>query len=330
MMNLFMLRHRVPVLTAFILVALWGLFTVTSPDTFLHGRIYISFMSTIPFTAMLAFALTLLIIAREIDMSFPAVVALGGFVFSQIFQLTQSPILAFGSAIAAGIACGILNGVLVVYFRIPSIIATIGTQFFLGGLTTVLADGLALSIPQVRDSWIHSLMVGRIAEFIPAQVLWAFLMVFLLWLILSRHVFGDNVNFIGDNPKAARVMGVPVERTRLMLFMLMGAVSALVGVFVSLEMSSWWPNQGQGYMLLVFASVFIGGTSVLGGRGTLIGTLFGACIIGILEAGIISAGLAGFWTRLIYGVTILVSLMVHSMMLKQHMGSWRRLLFNKG
>ena len=114
-----------------------------------------------------------------------------------------------------------------------------------------------------------------------------------------------------------------------MLFMLMGAVSALVGVFVSLEMSSWWPNQGQGYMLLVFASVFIGGTSVLGGRGTLIGTLFGACIIGILEAGIISAGLAGFWTRLIYGVTILASLMVHSMMLKQHMGSWRRLLFNK-
>lgn len=328
-MNAFMLRHRVPVLTAFILVALWGLFTVSSPDTFLHGRIYISFMSTIPFTAMLAFALTLLIIAREIDMSFPAVVALGGFVFSAIFQATQSPLLALWGAIAAGLVCGILNGILVVYFRIPSIIATIGTQFFLGGLTTVLADGLALSIPQVRDSWIHTLMVGRIAEVVPAQVLWALLMVFLLWLLLSHHVFGDNVNFIGDNPTAARMMGVPVERTRLLLFMLMGAMSALVGVFVSLEMSSWWPNQGQGYMLLVFASVFIGGTSVLGGRGTLMGTLFGACIIGILEAGIISAGLAGFWTRLIYGVTIIVSLMIHSMLLKQHMGSWRRLLFNK-
>ncbi len=131
-----------------------------------------------------------------------------------------------------------------VYFRIPSIIATIGTQFFLGGLTTVLADGLALSIPQVRDSWIHTLMVGRIAEVVPAQVLWALLMVFLLWLLLSHHVFGDNVNFIGDNPTAARMMGVPVERTRLLLFMLMGAMSALVGVFVSLEMSSWWPNQG--------------------------------------------------------------------------------------
>lgn len=329
MMNSFITRHRVPSLTALILVALWALFTVCSPETFLHGRIYTAFMSTIPFTAMLAFALTLLIVAREIDMSFPAVVALGGFVFSAIFQATNSPLLALGCAIAAGLACGILNGILVVYFRIPSIIATIGTQFFLGGLTTVLADGLALSIPQIRDSWIHTLMVGRIAEVIPAQMLWALLVIFLLWLLLSHHVFGDNVNFIGDNPTAAQVMGVPVEQTRLLLFMLMGAMSAFVGVFVSLEMSSWWPNQGQGYMLLVFASVFIGGTSVLGGRGTLMGTLFGACIIGILEAGIISAGLAGFWTRLIYGVTILVSLMVHSMLLKQHIGSWRRLLFNK-
>ncbi|WP_064609556.1 ABC transporter permease [Photobacterium sp. J15] len=322
----FVSRHRVPVLTALILVALWSIFTAFSPETFLHGRIYISFMSTIPFTAMLALALTLLVIAREIDMSFPAVVALGGYVFAVTFESTGSPLLALGCAVAAGLVCGMLNGVLAVYFRIPSIIATIGTLFFLGGLTTVLADGVALSIPQVRETWLHSVMVGRIADVIPAQVLWALLILALLWSLLSHHVFGDNINFIGDNPKASQVMGVPVKRTRMLLFMLMGGMSALVGVFVSLEMSSWWPNQGQGYMLLVFASVFIGGTSVLGGRGTLMGTLFGACIIGILEAGIISAGLAGFWTRLIYGITILVSLMVHSMLLKQHMGSWRRLL----
>ena len=319
-------QHKVPTLTAVILLLLWGVFTLGSPETFLHTRIYTSFMSTIPFTAMLAFGLTLLVIAREIDMSFPAVVALGGFVFSAVFQSTQSVGLALICALFAGISCGVLNGILVVYFKIPSIIATIGTQFFLGGLTTVLADGIALSIPEIRETWLHTLFVGRIADVIPAQVLWGLLLLGLLWLLLSRHVFGDNLNFIGDNPNAAKVMGVPVERTQLILFMLMGAISALVGIFVSLEMSSWWPNQGQGYMLLVFASVFIGGTSVLGGKGTLMGTLFGACIIGILEAGIISAGLAGFWTRLIYGVTILLSLVVHSMMLKQNKGSWRKLV----
>ena len=104
-------------------------------------------------------------------------------------------------------------------------------------------------------------------------------------------------------------------------------VKALVGVLISVEMSSWWPNQGQGYMLLVFASVFIGGTSVLGGRGTLLGSLFGACIIGMLEAGIISAGLDGFWTRLVYGVMILAALMIHGSMLQLQQGRWRSRFF---
>ncbi|MGR5080571.1 ABC transporter permease [Photobacterium swingsii] len=325
----FFARHRIPTLTALILVILWSLFTYLSPQTFLHLRIYTSFMSTIPFTAMLAFALTLLIIAREIDMSFPSVVALGGYVFASLFKATQSPLIALAGAIAVGTLCGVLNGCLVVIFRIPSIITTIGTQFFLGGLTTVLADGIAISMPEIRQTGLHSIMVGRIVDVIPAQMLWACVLLLVLWLILAWHVFGDNVNFIGDNPKAAEMMGVPVERTRMLLFMQMGAISALVGAFVSIEMSSWWPNQGQGYMLLVFASVFIGGTSVLGGRGTLMGTLFGTCIIGILEAGIISAGLAGFWTRLIYGVIILLSLVIHSILLKQHAGSFSRLFSSR-
>ncbi|MGR5129174.1 ABC transporter permease [Photobacterium swingsii] len=325
----FFARHRIPTLTALILVILWSLFTYLSSQTFLHLRIYTSFMSTIPFTAMLAFALTLLIIAREIDMSFPSVVALGGYVFASLFKATQSPLIALAGAIAVGTLCGVLNGCLVVIFRIPSIITTIGTQFFLGGLTTVLADGIAISMPEIRQTGLHSIMVGRIVDVIPAQMLWACVLLLVLWLILAWHVFGDNVNFIGDNPKAAEMMGVPVERTRMLLFMQMGAISALVGAFVSIEMSSWWPNQGQGYMLLVFASVFIGGTSVLGGRGTLMGTLFGACIIGILEAGIISAGLAGFWTRLIYGVIILLSLVIHSILLKQHTGSFSRLFSSR-
>lgn len=149
-MNTFFIRHRTPIITSLMLVGLWLLFTVYSPQTFTHMRIYTSFMSTIPFTAMLAFCLTLLVIAREIDMSFPSVIALGGYVFAAIFQATQSPLLAFAAAAIVGMLCGVLNGLLVVWFNIPSIIATIGSQFFIGGLTTVIADGLALSLPSAR------------------------------------------------------------------------------------------------------------------------------------------------------------------------------------
>ncbi|MBS4688949.1 ABC transporter permease [Aeromonas sobria] len=326
-MRQFLLANRAPLLTGLILLLLWGLFTSISPVTFFHGRIYTSLLSTIPLTILLALGMTLLIIAREIDMSFPAVIALGGFIFAWLFQHTGSPLLALLGAMAGGLLCGLLNALLIVQFQIPSIIATIGTQFFIGGLTTVLADGLALSLPEIRDTLLHTLLTGRVWEWLPAQALWSLLAALLLWLLLAHHALGDNINFIGDNPEAARLMGVPVNRMRLGLFMLMGLLAALVGVLISVEMSSWWPNQGQGYMLLVFASVFIGGTSVLGGRGTLLGSLFGACIIGMLEAGIISAGLDGFWTRLVYGVMILAALMIHGSMLQLQQGRWRSRFF---
>ncbi|MGY3853090.1 ABC transporter permease [Aeromonas aquatilis] len=326
-MRQFLLAHRAPLLTGLILLLLWGLFASISPVTFFHGRIYTSLLSTIPLTILLALGMTLLIIAREIDMSFPAIIALGGFIFAWLFQHTGSPLLALLGAMAGGLLCGLLNALLIVQFQIPSIIATIGTQFFIGGLTTVLADGLALSLPEIRDTLLHTLLTGRVWEWLPAQALWSLLVALLLWLLLAHHELGDNINFIGDNPEAARLMGVPVNRMRLGLFMLMGLLAALVGVLISVEMSSWWPNQGQGYMLLVFASVFIGGTSVLGGRGTLLGSLFGACIIGMLEAGIISAGLDGFWTRLVYGVMILAALMIHGSLLQLQQGRWRSRFF---
>lgn len=316
-MKLFVTRHRAPLLTGFILLLLWSLFAAISPVTFLHVRIYTSLLSTIPLTVLLALGMTLLIIAREIDLSFPSVVALGGFVFAWLYQHTGAAVLALGGAVASGMLCGLLNALLVVRLNIPSIIATIGTQFFLGGLSTVLANGLAISLPTLRDDGLSALLVGRLGDWLPAQSLWGILVTLVMWLYLARHRYGDQINFIGDNPESARLMGVPVSATRFWLFMVMGILSALVGVLLSVEMSSWWPNQGQGYMLLVFASVFIGGTSVLGGRGSLMGSLFGACIIGMLEAGIISAGLDGFWTRLVYGVIILAALVVHGSLLQR-------------
>ncbi len=96
----------------------------------------------------------------------------------------------------------------------------------------------------------------------------------------------------------------------------MGTLSALVSVMVCLEMANWWPTQGEGYLLLVFAAIFIGGTSVFGGKGTVFGTLIGAIIIGIIEAGIISAGLSGFWTRLVHGFIIVASVSVYATVFK--------------
>lgn len=300
-----------------VLLFLWGLFLVLSPQTFLGFRIYVSFMSTIPFTAILALGLTFLVIAGELDLSFPSVMALSGFVFAFSFSATKNPALAFSAAMLTGCAAGFINGLIVVKIGVPAIIGTIGMQFFWRGLTTVMASGLAINLVALRTTLLHEIMVGRLFGIIPAQALWSLGIMALAWLFLNYHVFGDNVLFIGDDIKVARVMGINTDKTRIGLFVLMGGLSALVSIMICFEMANWWPTQGEGYLLIVFASIFIGGTSVFGGEGTVFGTMVGAVIIGILEAGIISVGLSGFWTRLVYGLTIVISVSVYALVFKQ-------------
>jgi simple sugar transport system permease protein len=315
-MNAFFYRFRIQAGISGVLVGLLGLFTLLSPGAFLSPRIYIAFGSTIPFVAMLALGLTFLVIAGELDLSFPSVMAISGLAFAEVFRASGSPLLAMVTALGIGGFAGWINGLLVVKVGVPSIIATIGTQFFWRGLAALLAAGLARNIVAVRETLLHEILVGRIGGLVPAQALWCLAIAGGLGLTLNRHVFGDQVLFIGDDIRTARLMGINTDRVRVLLFVLMGTMSALVSVLVCLEMANWWPTQGEGYLLLVFAAIFIGGTSVFGGEGTIYGTLVGAIIIGIIEAGIISAGLSGFWTRLVHGFIIVASVSVYAQVFK--------------
>lgn len=315
-MSRLLYQSRFELGTLSLLLVLWAIFLVLSPATFGSLRIYISFMTSIPFPAILALALTFLIVAREMDMSFPAIMAFSGYLFATVFAATGSTLAGLVAALLGGSLAGMLNGLLVVGLGVPSIIATIGTQFFWYGLTTVLADGLAVSLIEVRSTWLYELLVGRLFGWLPMQSVWCVVLMILAWLMLQRHTFGDNVRFIGDDLNTARMMGIPTEATRILLFTMMGLTSAVVGVMVCLEMANWWPTQGEGYLLLVFASIFIGGTSVFGGTGTLFGTLIGAIVIGMIESGIIAVGLSGFWTRMVYGLIIVVSVSVYAYLMK--------------
>ncbi len=317
-MTLFLRQYRFQMGTFGLLLVLWATFLVLSPATFGSLRIYTSFMTSIPFPAILALMLTFLIVSGEMDMSFPAIMAFSGYLFAVVFTATGSSLTALVAALLGGSMAGMINGLLIVRLGVPSIIATIGTQFFWYGLTTVLADGIAISLIDVRATWLHDLLVGRLFGWLPMQAIWCLVLTVLAWLMLQRHTFGDNVRFIGDDINTAKMMGIPTDRTRILLFTLMGLTSALVGVMVCLEMANWWPTQGEGYLLLVFASIFIGGTSVFGGTGTLFGTLIGAIVIGMIESGIIAVGLSGFWTRMVYGLIIVVSVSVYAFLMKTH------------
>jgi simple sugar transport system permease protein len=300
-----------------VLLVLWVIFTILSPATFLASRIYTAFMSTIPFSAIMALSLTLVIVSGQIDMSFPSLMALSGFVFASTVKTTGNVWLGIIGGLASGAFAGLINGVLVTKVGVPAIIVTIGTQFFWRGLTTLLCGGLAINLGSVRQTVGYHMFVGRVGDLIPAQALWCAAIAVFLWSLLHRHTFGDSICFIGDNRHTADLMGIAVDRTLILTFVQMGFFTAFAGILVCFEMANWWPTQGEGYMLLVFASVFIGGTSVYGGTGTIFGTCIGAIIIGIIEAGIISAGYSGFWTRLIHGVILVCSVSGYSLLAKK-------------
>jgi simple sugar transport system permease protein len=299
-----------------VLVLLYGVFLITAPNVFTRPLIYMSFLQIVPPPLVLGLGLTLVITAGEIDLSFPAIVALAGFVFSWIFKnwLTPwAPWVGVALALAAGALAGYINGLLVAKIHVPSIMATLAAQFFWYGFTILIANGLQLNIKEIEATAVHTIFTGRILGIVPAQAIWALGLAAFLWFILNRHKFGEAIMFIGDNPNVARVMGINVEMTRIKLFTLMGVIAAFAGLLLTIEINVFFPTQGQGYMLNTMAAVFIGGTLISGGQGSIVGTLFGSYIIGSLQAGVVATGVTSYWVQSVMGFIMAAAVAINVM-----------------
>jgi len=293
-----------------VLLILVALFMLVAPEVFLSYRIYMSFLADVPPLLVLAAGLTLLIAAGEIDLSFPSIVALSGWVLAYCIHDHQAPWLGLILALAAGALVGFLNGILVARIGIPSIIATLATQFLWGGLTTVFSEGLSYSLGDIEELMLWKLFVGRIGP-LPVQCLWALGLTAWLWFVLNRRRFGEHLLFIGDNIKVAELVGVNTRREKTRAFVFMGILAAFASVLLTLENKNFFNTQGGGYLLEVMAAVFIGGTSVFGGKASLVGTVAGSFIIVMVEAGIVATGLQGFWVRAVVGVVFLAAVVGH-------------------
>jgi simple sugar transport system permease protein len=297
-----------------VFVAMWIAFIVLAPTTFLSPQIYLAFMSAIPFFAIMAMPLTLAVIAGEMDLSFASVMAIGTVAFIFAWQATDNLWLALAAGLAMGFAAGLLNGLIVVYIGIPSLVVTIGTQFLWRGAVLLLVGGKGTTLIDTRGTALYNLLVGKIGQYLPLQMIWLVIIAVCSWVLLNRHKYGAHVYLIGDNDKSARLMGINVNRTRILVFCLVGVAAALAGILASLQLSFFWPSLGEGYLLKTLASVFLGGTSVFGGTGTILGTFIGSFIIGSIEAAIVAIGLTGFWTQFIYGLIIIVSVSMHAVL----------------
>jgi len=310
-----------------VLLILVAVFMAVAPEVFLSYRIYMSFLANVPPLLVLAAGLTLLIAAGEIDLSFPSVVALSGWVLGYCIHDLHAPWLGLILALVSGAVVGFINGVLVARVGIPSIIATLATQFLWGGLTTVFSQGLSYSLSDVDELVVWKLFVGRIGP-LPVQALWALGVAVCLWFVLNRRRFGEHLLFIGDNVKVAEIVGVNPRREKTRAFVLMGVLAAFASVLLTLENQNFFNTQGGGYLLEVMAAVFIGGTSVFGGKASLVGTVAGSFIIVMVEAGIVATGLQGFWVRAVVGVVFLAAVVGHLVLQGPPKGTTRRRLLH--
>lgn len=305
-------RYGVQIGIVVVAFIVWLLFLIGSPRTFLSYPIYNAFMSSTPYFALVAIPLTLVVITKEIDLSFPSIMAWGMAVYALVMNFANSPLLAFVVCLAAGAFAGWLNGIIITKVGIPSLVATIGTQFFWRGVVLVLRAGSGASLGASKGTLVDTLLVGRLFDKIPAQFIWTILIAVVVWFVLNRHRFGAHVYLTGDNEDSARLMGINVDRTKIKVFAIVGLAAAFSGLVQSLDVSYFWPTVGEGQLLNTLASVFLGGTSVFGGTGTIFGTFVASFIIGAINAGIVAAGLTGFWTQLIYGLIIVVSVGVQT------------------
>ena len=302
--------NRAALGTFSVLVVMMAIFLAASPEVFLEWNIYRSLLTTLPVALFLVVPLVFVVTAGEIDLSFPSTMGFAAWMFALVVQAGFSPYLGIAAAMLTGALLGFLVGSLVVYFRLSSLIATLGMNFMLRGVILIVTQGKSIALVSLEQSSVKSIFSGVVSG-VPTQMLWALAFVVFASLLFNRNQFGAHVKIVGDNSDSAQQMGIDVNWVRVKAFVFVGLGAALAGFFSTMINVTWWPTSGDGYLLPALASVFVGGTPTWGGVGTVGGGAIGALIVSFIQTGIVGAGLSGFYVQFFNGLIIILSLIGH-------------------
>jgi rhamnose transport system permease protein len=255
--------------------------------------------------ALIALPMALLIICREIDISVSGILALSSVAIGLAHANGVAPELLLPVAIATGVACGWLNGFMVTHFRLPSIVVTIGTvSLFRGLASVVLGDKAFTGYPQVMADWGQGYFFG----FIPREFIILLAFAALFAVVLHTTTWGRRIYAIGNNPVAARFSGISVDRYRLVLFMLTGAMAGLAAYLLTGRIGSTRPNIAMGWELEVITMVILGGVSIAGGAGTIGGVMLAVLTLGTVTYGLSLANIPGIYMTIVVGILLLVTI----------------------
>ncbi len=263
----------------------------------------------------LGIAQTLIILTAGIDLSVGAIMILSTVVMGRLAVNSGVPVeIAFPLGLLAGFACGYVNGALVTYLRLPPFIVTLGTWSIFGAL--VLFYSKSATIRQQEIAAVASFLqsTGNSFKIGGAPVTFGSILMLALaavvWYILNRTPFGRHVYATGDDPEAARLAGINPRRTLLAVYSMAGFICAVAGWILIGRIGAVSPLAGQTSNLNSITAVVIGGTSLFGGRGSIVGTLIGALIVGVFRDGLALYGLDNLWQEFTVGVLIIVAVTI--------------------
>ncbi len=270
---------------------------------------------------MITLGMTLLMTAGEFDLSVGSVFGFAPIIMWTFYNAHIAPLeVGFVVAILFAVLVGLANGWFVTYLKIPSFLVTLGMLLVVRGIALYITDGF----PQrtwTADSPLMKILVGEFTFgdlSIYASLLWFILFAVILGYMLTQSKAGNWIQAAGGNPDAARARGVKVTQTKIALFVLSAVISAWAGITSSIRVSAANPNSGTGYELEVIAMVVIGGTSLTGGRGTIIGTVIGVLILRTMRNGIVLIGVPGLAYNIFIGGIILAMMALHSWLERRH------------
>jgi len=294
-------------------MALLGLvifFSVTT-EHFLTPNNITNILTQITINLILGVGMTFVILIGGIDLSVGSILAFAAVIAGKAITLpglgpTEAILLAILAGLLAGLVCGLLNGFLSAYWSIPSFIITLGMLNIARGAALQVSDAQTIyAFPKAFEQFGSALIFG-----IPLVFLLALALVGIAWFILNRTVLGRMIYGIGNNEEAVRLAGHSVFRYKMIAFSLCGLTAGIAAIVYMARLNIASPIAGIGFELNAIAAVIIGGTSLNGGRGSVIGTLMGAFIIGVLANGLILLGLSDFMRQMITGVVLIVAVVL--------------------
>ncbi|MCS0323496.1 ribose ABC transporter permease [Vibrio diabolicus] len=260
--------------------------------------------------AIIAVGMTLVILTAGIDLSVGSVLALCGAFAASMIALEVPVLVAVPTALVAGATLGAISGIIIAKGKVQAFIATLVTMTLLRGVTMVYTEGRPISTGFTDTADAFAWFGTGYALGIPVPV-WLMVVVFAAaWYLLNHTRFGRYVYALGGNESATRLSGINVDRVKIGVYAICGMLAALAGIIVTSRLSSAQPTAGMGYELDAIAAVVLGGTSLMGGKGRIMGTLIGALIIGFLNNALNLLDVSSYYQMIAKAVVILLAVLV--------------------